>query len=194
MKITLVVVMTLIVGFGRAVAGEGAPSVKIWQYQKEDKKAMIRIATLSESKRVMMRIKNEDGRVMYRESLKGNTVYRKRFDLSSMPDGLYMVEVISDQGVTQEAFNLKAGRAEAVYFKPAVQIEPRLVKVMFENSITSPVTLKLYDKQGEVLFEESVSSQAQFSKGLDVSKLPAGQYSLSIVGDNYTYAKSITLE
>ena len=192
MKITLLAVVTLLLGYGSVVAGDG--DLKISVRQNQERKAVIRVMTLSENNTAVLKIKDEDGRVMHRELLRGNTMYAKRYDLSNLPDGAYVVEVTSDQGVSQEALNLKAGSSEVAYFKPAVQVEPEMIKVMFKNSIASPVALKLYDAQGRILFQESVPSQEQFAKGLDVSRLGAGQYSLSIVGNNYTYSKSIALK
>ncbi len=81
-----------------------------------------------------------------------------------------------------------------MYFKPAVQIDEAMVKVMFKNSIASPVSLKLYDRFGEVLYQETVACQEQYAKGLNLSKLDAGQYSLSLTGANYVYSKSIALK
>ena len=193
MKITLLAVVTLLMGYGSVVAGDGDPKINVRQNQ-EERKAVIRVMTLSEDNTAVLKIKDQDGRVMHRELLRGNTVYAKRYDLSGLPDGAYVVEVTSNQGVSQEALNLKAGSSEVAYFKPAVQVESEMIKVMFKNSIASSVALKLYDEQGRVLFQENVSSQGQFAKGLDVSRLASGQYSLSIVGNNYTYSKSIALK
>ena len=54
--------------------------------------------------------------------------------------------------------------------------------------------MKLFDKSGHLLYTESVASQEKFAKGLDLSRLEAGQYSLAILGENYVYTKSIDVK
>ncbi|MFW5726346.1 MAG: hypothetical protein ACOCW4_00625, partial [bacterium] len=115
-------------------------------------------------------------------------------NFSSLPSGEYVVEVKTKNGVSTEAFQISAGQKESVYFKPAIQLEEDVVKVAFMNRIASPVTLKLFAENGRLMYEETVASQAEYAKGLNVSKLQPGQYSLSLMGDNYVYSRSIEVK
>lgn len=114
--------------------------------------------------------------------------------MANLPGGEYTFELRSNEGVSEETLTLSSGVAQTMYFKPAVRVEAETVNVMFKNSIASPVSLKLYDRYGNVLYQETVASQDKFAKGLNLSKLVAGQYSLSITGDDYVYFKSIALK
>ncbi|MGB3848774.1 MAG: hypothetical protein WA958_02305 [Tunicatimonas sp.] len=187
----MLVAIALLFAGGAAIAGGADPAISVRESQG-DKQTLVRVANLTTGSAVL-RLKDERGHVLHRESIKGNT-YMKRYNLTNLPEGEYTIEVRSGEGVSQETFTLSNGTAQAVYFKPAVQIDEAMVKVMFKNSIASPVSLKLYDRFGEVLYQETVACQEQYAKGLNLSKLDAGQYSLSLTGANYVYSKSIALK
>lgn len=187
----MLVALALLFAGGAAIAGGADPAISVRESQ-DAKQTLVRVANLTTGSAVL-RLKDAQGHVLHRESIKGNT-YMKRYNLSKLPEGEYTIEVRSNEGVSQEAFTLSNGTAQSVYFKPAVQIDEAMVKVMFKNSIASPVSLKLYDRFGEVLYQETVACQEQYAKGLNLSKLSAGQYSLSLTGDNYVFSKSIALQ
>lgn len=187
----ILVAVALLLMSGAAIAGDSDPAISIRKSQGE-KQTLVRVSNLTTGSAVL-RLKDAQGRVLHRESIKGDA-YMKRYNLTSLPSGEYTVEVRSAEGVSQETFTLSAGTAQAIYFKPAVQIDEETVKVMFKNSIASPVSLKLYDRYGKVLYQETVAAQEQYAKGLNLSKLGAGQYSLSLTGANYVYSKSIALK
>lgn len=168
--------------------------VNVRQFKSEQKKALITITNLSEDHRAVLRIKDKRGHVLHREVISQSEVYARRYDFSKLPSGEYIVELRTNEGVIKEAFAIEAGKTNLLYFKPAVQLEPDLIKVAFMNRIDSPVSLKLYDQTGRVLYEEKVPSQEKFSKSLNTSKLKAGQYSLAILGDNYVYSRSIQVK
>ncbi len=163
------------------------------QLKAQDKKAFIRISNLPEKKSAILRIKDSQGYTLHREVVNQGLVYAKRFDFSGLPDGEYIVELRTDNGIITESFVLEARQTTSLYFKPAIQQVDDLLKVTFLNSIDSPVSLKLYDEKGEVLYEETVYAQESFAKGIDMSKLKAGQYSLTLLGLEYVYAKSIQI-
>ncbi len=188
----LAVIMT---STGVVLAAEGSDAnVSVRQIKSEQKKAVIRVTNLAEGSTAILRIKDTQGHVLHREAIRQSDAYMKKYDFSSLPSGEYMVELRTEEGTITESFDLKSGKAQSQYFKPAVQVAPGMIKVAFVNRIASPVSLKLYDRHGEVLYQETVSSQETFSKGLNVSKLSAGQYSLSIQGSDYVYSKSIEVQ
>ncbi len=180
---------------GVVLAAEGSDAtVSIRQIKSEQKKAIIRVTNLAEGSTAILKIKDTQGHVLHREAIQQSDAYMKKYDFSSLPSGEYLVELSTKGGTITESFDLTSGKAESQYFKPAVQVEPGMIKVAFVNRIASPVSLKLYDRRGDVLYQETVSSQETFSKGLNVSKLMPGQYSLAIQGNNYVYSKSIDVK
>ena len=185
----LTLVALLLIGSSAVAADDTEISVR---KSDEAKQTLVRVYNLSEGSAIL-RLKDAEGHVLHREAIKGHT-YMKKYNMASLPAGEYTLEVQSKEGVSQETFTLSSGVARPVYFKPAVQVGTDMVNVMFKNSIASSVSLKLHDRYGNVLYQETVASQDEFAKGLNMSKLQAGQYSLSITGDDYVYSKSIALK
>lgn len=196
-KVALLILAVVLTSAGTVSANDADESdiqVSVRHFKHAQRKALITITNLAEDQRAVLRIKNKRGDVLHREVINQKEVYARRYDFSKLPNGEYTVEVRTSEGVIKEAFALKSGKANPLYFKPAIQLEPDLIKVAFMNRISSPVSLKLYDHSGRVLYEESVPSQGKFAKSLDTSRLRAGLYSLSILGDNYVYSKSIQVK
>ncbi|MDF9800361.1 hypothetical protein OKW21_005624 [Catalinimonas alkaloidigena] len=194
MKIAILAMAALFtVNTATLAADEVDALISVRQVESSQKKAFIRVTNLSNEASAVLRIKDMDGNTLHREVIADQS-YMKKYDFSSMPSGEYEVEVRTKNGVSKEIFQISAGQTNAVYFKPAIQVEPEMVKVAFLNRVESPVSLKLYNQDGKVLYEESVASQETYSKGLNVAKLLPGRYSLAIVGANYTYSKSIDLK
>ena len=194
-KNTVMAMAAFLLLVGNVLAADDSDTkISVRSLQSESKKALIRVVNAQSVEQAVLRIKDQQGRVLHREVLKGEDAYMKKYDFSSLPTGEYVVEVRTSAGVTEETFSLNEGQTQAVYFKPAIKVEPQKVSVVFQNRINSPVSLKLFDARGRVLYEEQVASQEKFAKGLDLSKLNGGQYSLSILGDNYVYTRSIDVK
>lgn len=168
--------------------------INVKKIKSEQKAAVIRIINLSSDTPAVLRIKDQQGNVLHREVVDQCDVYAKKYDFSNIPNGEYFVELKTEEGVTSESILLEAGKANARYFKPAVEVEPGLVKVAFINRIDTPVSLKLYNEGGRAVYEEIEPSEEKFAKGLDLTQLNAGQYSLTILGDDYVYSRTINIQ
>lgn len=190
LKTQMLAVAALLLMYTSAVAADDT-AIRI-KKSEDQKQTLVRVYNLSEGTAVL-RLKDERGRTLHRENITGYT-YMKKYNMASLPSGEYTIEVTSDEGISQETFTLNSGVASPVYFKPAVQVQDEIVSIMFKNSVASPVSLKLHDRFGRVLYQEVVGTQKEFAKGLNLSKLNAGEYSLSITGDDYVYSKSIALK
>lgn len=172
-------------------AGDADPSISV--RQSGEKQALIRVANLSDAPVAVLKIKSSTGLTLHREVITDQT-HMKRYNFSSLPTGTYKVEVTTDNGVSSEVFQVTAGEKSSVYFKPAIQVEPDMVKVAFMNKVASSVSLKLFAEDGELLYEESVAPQEVYAKALNVSKLQPGKYSVALMGDNYVYSRSIDVK
>lgn len=190
---TLILTMAALFTVNTAVLAAEDVEASISVRQAGEKQALIRVANLSETGVAVLKIKNEQGITLHREVITDQT-HMKKYNFASLPTGTYEVEVRTKNGVSTEVFDITAGQKTPVYFKPAIQVEPDMVKVAFMNKVDSPVSLKLYAENGEVLYQESVAPEEVYAKGLNVSKLQPGKYSVSLVGESYVYSRSIDVK
>lgn len=165
-----------------------------------EKKAVVRVVNLSGDQASVLRIKDQNGQILYKANIKSGDVYAKRYDFSTLPAGVYAVEVVQGKEVTKKTFNVEA---QELSFKNAlavtevrsvVDVEPDLVKVLVQNQKESSLQLRLYDVYGKVLHEESIAPHQTIAKGLNLSKVGAGRYSLAVTGENYQYTRNIVNE
>ena len=162
-----------------------------------EKKAVVRVANLSGEQTSVLCIKDQSGRILYKESIKSGDVYAKKYDFSSLPAGVYAVEVAQGKEVTKQSFNLASEElsfktdAALLEVRSVVDVEPNLVKVLVQNQKSTEVKLRLYDAYGKILHEESIAPNQTIAKGLNLSKVGAGRYSLAVTGENYQYTKNI---
>ena len=165
-----------------------------------EKKAVVRVVNLSGTQASVLRIKDQSGHVLYKENLKDGSVYAKRYDFSTLPSGVYAIEVTQGQEVTKKTFNLESGELSfkntlaVTEVRSVVDVEPDLVKVLVQNQKQTSLQLRLYDVYGKVLHEESIAPHETIAKGLNLSKVGAGRYSLAVTGENYQYIKHIVNE
>lgn len=172
-------------------------SVKAMQGEK---KAVVRVVNLSGEQASILRIKDQAGQVLYRENIKSGDVFAKRYDFSDLPAGVYAIEVTQGQDVSKKTFSLESetlslkNNLSVVDVRSVVEIQPDLVKVLVQNQKETSVQLKLYDAYGKVLHQESVAPNQTIAKGLNLSKVGAGRYSLAVTGENYQYTRQIVNE
>lgn len=180
-------------------ADDDKTSLSIRALQGE-KKAVVRVVNLSGAQASVLRIKDQRGHTLYRETLTDGSVYAKRYDFSTLPAGVYAIEVAQGKEVTKQTFNLKQGELSlrdalaVTEVRSVVEVEPDLVKVLVQNHKDSHLKLRLFDAYGRILHEESIAPQQTFAKGLNLSKVGAGQYSVAVTGEDYQYTRHIVNE
>ena len=165
-----------------------------------EKKAIVRVVNLSGAQASVLSIKDQNGHILYKESLKDGSVYAKRYDFSTLPSGVYAVEVKQGKEVTRKTFNLAQGELSlrnalaVTEVRSVVDVEPDLVKVLVQNQKDSSVKLRLYNVHGKVLHEESIAPHQTIARGLNLSKVGAGRYSVAVTGEDYQYTRNIINE
>lgn len=155
------------------------------------KKATIQISNLDEARKSFLKIKDNRGRLLHSETIHNQSSFTRTYDFSNLKGEKYIVEVRTKEGVASQTFNVKAKKDRKVYFKPVIKTEKDVIKVVFKNPMSDPLSLRLYDANGQVVYTAKVPSQEVFSTGLDVSKLRSKQYKLSIWNSDYVYSKNI---
>lgn len=165
--------------------------VVVAQSSDGDRKAVIRVDNLLKEQKSLLKIKDEQGRVLHSEIIHQAPTFMRTYDFSGVKGKTYTVEVLSKAGKTKETFDI-ATSATKVYFKPVIREEAGVIRVVFQNPLESPVSVKLYDRYNHVIYESTVDAQEVYAQGLDVSHLDRGNYDLSFASDGYAYTKTVS--
>lgn len=166
-------------------------SVSINAASGNQKKAYIKVDNLVEGKKSFLKIKDEKGRLLHAETIHKGSSFARTYDFSHVASGEYTVEVRTKEGISAQKFTIQE-EEKRVYFKPVIRTESDMIRVVFKNPMEAPLSLKLYNRYGQVIYKTEVDSQEVFATGLDISQLRGKQYRLSLKNNDYSYSKSIS--
>jgi len=98
----------------------------------------------------LLSIKDENGIVLYKESIQHAGIYTKGFDLTSLPDGKYLFELDKDVEITVIPFKVSTNKVEfdkdleKTIFKPTTRVEGNFVFVSKLSLSEAPLKIKVY--------------------------------------------------
>ncbi len=134
-------------------------------------------------------IKDANLLIVYKEAIQKNGSYNKGFDLTSLPDGNYYVELNKDVKIVVIPFTVASNKVtfekekETVIYKPTVRLEDNYLFVSRLSLDVEPLKVKLYYtesfQQGrELLFSEDVENTKIVERVFELSKKKKGYYTI----------------
>ncbi len=145
-------------------------------------------------------IKDENGLVLYNESIEQTGDYTKGFDLSSLPNGDYFFELNSDLKLVVIPFNvdssevvLEKGSEEAIY-KPAVITKENMVYVSRTAIDESPLSCKIYYADNyDLVHRAKFEEMGEVNKAYDFSTAKKGNYVFVFESKGRKFTKNIKI-
>ncbi len=173
--------------------GNNKTTVSVSQSQAGEKKAVIKINNLHEGERSYLKIRDKGGRLVYAETIYDAPSFAKVYDLSAIESNTYVIELKNKNEVVKETLDMQAEKPAVPYFKPVVRTENKMIKVVFQNPLASPVYVSLYDQAGRWVYRAKVDEQQIYAHGLDLSTLNSRDFVLSLTGKDYRYSQNLRL-
>lgn len=146
----------------------------------------------------LLTIKDHFGVVLYKESIKTAGIYKKGFNLASLPDGDYSFEIEKDLEIKTIPFTVEDSKviynrnAETSIFKPYVKKNNDLVFITKVAPNSEPLKIDIYANHNgnfSLLYSELVENTRAIEK---VYKLKDnGKYKITLSSDGRTYTKFI---
>jgi flagellar hook assembly protein FlgD len=65
-------------------------------------------------------------------------------------------------------------------------------KLIYHSESTKKVTLNVYDKEGEIVFSETIKGLNKFSRPLNFKGMKAGSYTIEVVDNNGLIKKEVS--
>lgn len=184
--ILIVAMLATVIGF----AGEAKILVK-----KDSKKTALFLKEVKKGNQIS--IKDNNGIVLYKELVETTGVYKKGFDLTSLPDGLYFFEVEKDLEVNTIPFTVNAKEVifnkeeEETYFKPYLRKDNGFVFVTKLSPNDETVKISVYANHNEdlqLVHTESIKDMKVLER---IYKLEKGNYKIVINSNNKEYTTFI---
>ncbi len=145
-------------------------------------------------------IKDENGLVLYNESIEQSGDYAKGFDLSSLPNGDYFFELNSELKLVVIPFNVDAsevvldkGSEESIY-KPAVVTKENMVYVSRTAIDESPLSCKIYYADNyDLVHRAKFEEMDEVNKAYDFSTAKKGNYVFVFESKGRKFTKNVKI-
>ena len=136
-----------------------------------------------------------DNSFYYTENIDNVEPFSKKFNLNNLKIGTYSVQVKSNESVTTH--NLSVNQNTILinntnhYFKPFVQVNKNLMKLVFLGDLTQKVKVKIYNQRVEKIYELNKSKNELNNIHFKFRDL--GNYTIIITMGEVYFAESIKI-
>ncbi len=145
-------------------------------------------------------IKDMNGIVLYKESIRKTGDYSKGFDLTSLPNGDYIFELDSKLKITIIPFNVVSNQVafkkeeESTIYKPYIRVKDFRVYVSRLSFEKSPIEYKIYFKDNnELVLSEKFENESQVKRIYDFSTSKKGNYVFVFKSNGRTFTQTVKI-
>jgi hypothetical protein len=151
-------------------------------------------------------IKDINGLVIYEKSIEVTGSFKKEFDLATLPDGLYFIELYKDVEINVIPFTVNSYSAElhkekeTTIFKPVVRLKDNFVFIAKLSLSQEPMEIKLYyDASGshsgvyELLHTEKIENTTTVHRVYKLDKYEKGNYKVIFKSEGRTFTEKVKL-
>ncbi|WP_298237115.1 hypothetical protein [uncultured Algibacter sp.] len=160
------------------------------------------LALLNVKKGNLLSIKDANGLILYKESIKTSGTYTKGFDLTSLPDGSYFFELDKDVEIRTIPFNVKSNTVvfdkekAIVSFKPIIKIDGDMVYISKLALDYEPLKIKLYVENDsylsnnyKLIYSEEIKDIQTIERVYKLDKTVPGNYKIIIFSEGREFAE-----
>jgi hypothetical protein len=152
------------------------------------KKDLKRTALVLENvkKGELISIKDDNGLVLYKESIKSSGTYSRGFDLTALPNGDYFFELDGDVQITTIPFIVESSEVtfdktkETIIFKPVTRLKEDKILVSKLALDLEPLKIDLYYKGNDGTYElinsETIKNTQTINRIYKLSSHANGSY------------------
>ena len=159
------------------------------------KKEIITINDVKEGQSLI--IKDLNGVILYKESIKESGLYSKAFDLTNLPDGSYFFEHEKDLEIKTIPFNVKSNKVtfekekETIIYKPHIRVKNNYVFINKLALDKEPLDVKIYSEDNQLIYSEKITNTITIEKAYKLSSNES--YRMVLRSNGREYYKNITL-
>lgn len=156
------------------------------------------LTNLNDNTQLVM--KNKNGQVLYEETIANKESYYKAFNAELLTEGNYYVSVEDAVSVKTVLIALENGKLEfdptkiVDRFKPMIMTKGSILYVNYFSPDKSPLAVSIYDKNGQLVYEEELTGKTTMGKGFDFSKSPKGEYTIALESNGKYYSHQVSFE
>ncbi|MCB0836363.1 MAG: hypothetical protein KDE26_18280 [Bacteroidetes bacterium] len=149
---------------------------------------------------VKVSIKDQRNTVLYADELIAEIGAAKKYNMSNLPFGSYIVEIENELAITEHEISLtREGLAitkeNVNYFpKPLIVENGPYADLMFSDIESGPVKVKFFSPDASIIFSETLKSDDLIQRRYNLSQLAAGSYRMTVSANGKLFSKSFRVE
>ncbi|MBJ2173763.1 hypothetical protein JBL43_05915 [Aureibaculum sp. A20] len=147
----------------------------------------------------VLSIKDNNGLILYKETIQINGNYSKKFDLTALPDGNYIFELDKEYQIKLIPFDVTKNKVvfdkenESIFFKPSVVNNDGLLTVQKTILDSEFLGLSIFYENGDLVYSEKIENDQIFNKVYDFSSSIAGKYRVVLSNKDMSFEKEIKI-
>lgn len=197
MKTFRTTIMALAISTGLFVGAFGSvPYVKVTSY---DAKKFFVIVKGVEAAPVQISLKDTQDFELFNETYKRGDDYLKGFDLESLPDGEYFLEIENSQNLQVFTLSIINDKLFIHHDNPVAIARPTIIQRGNKVDVAvlktgTPLKLSILNMANDIIFQDKVTSSGNLNKRYDMSQLDPGNYTLRIDVDGRSFRQHIYIQ
>ena len=144
-------------------------------------------------------LKDQKGHVLVRRAFRDG-ISKLSFDLNSVRDGIYKLELVNDQQIQTIPVDLASDHLNVdtegseVYFFPVVYQKGDLVTVSKWAPVKEQIYVTILDAKNRLVHEDVIKGAEHLAKRFDFSEVQNGDYEIRISCNNQIVSKEIHID
>ncbi len=146
----------------------------------------------------LLSVIDNDGNVIYSETLSVNGNFEKMYNFDALMNGKYTLELEKDFEIQVRPFQIKDNAIlfdnseEYTYFKPYISTDKNLLKISQLNLNSQPITIKIF-YEDELIYIENIKNQNMIKRAFRLSSKLYGDYRAEISNEKQTFVQNFEI-
>lgn len=197
MRIVRTVLLTamMVMASTFVIANDNNPSVRV---EKIGLKSMVVFTSGFGEDQAKIQLKNENGIVLYSTLTEKSQDFAKKFDLTSLNTGNYMLEIENASSFTATPVSINADSAwvnindQVTIIKPVIRKSGLKLDIIMPSNEHEDVLITIYDNKFRKIATEV--SKGESLKRFDLSKLKQGAYVVKMKTRGRNFVQSVSIK
>jgi hypothetical protein len=162
---------------------------------KKEQGKMVTFA-IEKMNKINLSIYDAEGKIIQSEKVDSQKDFNRTYDLKELPEGTYFLETESDTKISRYEILVAAASASlstnpvSEVYKPIFVNKKGLVCVSFLNLEKSPVSIKIYDKANNEVYDSDVIKDLDVKKVFDINNVRDEEYTFLMTYKDKSYTKT----
>lgn len=175
-----------------------ANDISIYTLKKDAKKTALVLKNVKKGN--LLSIIDNNGAILYKETIEKTGVYTKGFDLTSLPNGDYFFELEKDLQIDIIPFSVTSSVVlfnkdeKKVIYKPYTRVKDGVVYITKLALNEEPLKVDIYflnSVDSQLMHSETIEDTKNIQRAYKLTGLDEGSYKIVLTSEGRTFTKNI---